>query len=272
MLGRTLTLLGIEWLKLRRQPFPLVCSAAILLVTVVTALFTAPGCENGFDSLARCLNATVPLAAIFLVALGALQFSSEATHGVLRLVLPKPIRRGEWVLAKALCLSLATVLLLALIVAVAGAVVAALHGFQEIRDKTFQEVVHRARDAMFRDVGLAVALLLPPLMAAALFGFLCSTLVDNAGIAVAVAVVVYLVIHAAVQVGFHHPGPYNGLPVFFSSFLGWPIDAIDQFSRGIYTYRWKPHHLALNVAVPFGYWLAQLVAAWLWFRRKDVLS
>ncbi len=271
MIRRTLTLLAIELGKLRRQAFPLVCLLAIAAVTVATAWFTARDCRNGFDSLARCLQVAVPLAAIFLVALGALQFSSEASLGVLRLILPKPIHRGEWVLAKALCLCLAAALVLAVVAGVGAGAVQLLHGFAEIRDATFTDHVHRTREAMVQDFAIGVGLVLLPLVAAALFGFVVSTVIENSGVAVAVATVLYLVLTAAVSVGLHQAGPYHGVPAVFTSFLTWPIDAIDQFSRGVYTYKWKRPDILLSLVVPAAYAAAFATGAWVWFRRKDVL-
>jgi hypothetical protein len=185
-------------------------------------------------------------------------------------VLPRPFHRGEWVLARALVLSVCALALVVGIVGIATLVVGGVHGFADIRDPQF-DVVHRLRGQMVREVALAAALVLPALVAAALFGLLCSVLMDNAGIAVAVATVVYLVLDAAVGIAFLRPGPYQGLPVFFSCYLSWPLDALDQFSRGIYTYKWKSFDVFLNVTVPAVYASALTTATWLWFRRKDVL-
>ncbi|MHC5010642.1 MAG: ABC transporter permease, partial [Planctomycetota bacterium] len=119
-LRRILRLFGVEWMKTRRS---LLFKSGLLATAAVTLLGAAtydplPG-STGWTLVSHSLGAGMWGAEVFLLVLGAISLSGEATGGTLKMMLPHAYRRSDWILAKGLVLLLVAVLFAAVVV-VAG--------------------------------------------------------------------------------------------------------------------------------------------------------
>lgn len=115
--ARLRTLIGVEWMKLRKGRLLRVGLLVAALATLLTALAHAPvENESGWTQAARSTGVGFWTAEILVLVLGATAVAGEASQGTLKMILPHAYRRAEWVAAKAVVLLLAAALFVAIVV------------------------------------------------------------------------------------------------------------------------------------------------------------
>jgi ABC-2 type transport system permease protein len=205
-------------------------------------------------SLAALLPFFLPLAAIMVASY---MLAGEAELGTLRIVLLRPVDRGAMVLAKWVTAIL--YLSVGLLIVVAGGLVfgGLFFGLEPMVTLSGSTV------SVAEGTGLILLTALFALAAMACMvslALLFSAVTDSSLTALIVTVVLYVVIQLLVSFSyFAWLEPYV-FPTYFNDYINLFRDPI----------AWRPIGEALLV---FGLWSAGLTtAAWLLFRRKDVLS
>ncbi|MBI5368278.1 MAG: ABC transporter permease [Planctomycetes bacterium] len=288
---RIFHLTGIELYKLAHQPLAYAVFALALAVTALTALVSAPSATSGYHALARAWHYGTQAGALALLLLGSLSMSSETTQGTLRLLLTRPIHRGELYLAKACALLLVAGLLQAAIVGGGAALVGVARGYGDVVDPQYHKYVYFTNAEMMRYSLQAAALGLLSLMAVALLGLAVSTLVENAGVAVALAILLYVPLGMVPELARLsgiwidmrlHAGRTADLLGVLARTLGlwvlnphveYPFEALQQLGEGIANarsrLRWE--NVRWEILVPATYMVVTSAVGVLHFRRKDVL-
>ncbi|MBI3267819.1 MAG: ABC transporter permease [Planctomycetes bacterium] len=291
MTRRVLNLVRVEVFKLSRQPLVYVVLGLAILVTCLTALLGAPSSLSGFQALARSWQFGTQAAAVSLLILGSLSLASETNQGTLRTVLTRPIARSELFAAKAVALLLLSLATLA-VIAVAGIVLVGVQkGFGDVTgvstiDKGY---VYYRFAAMVGYTAEALALSILPLLAIGFFGLLVSAFVENAGAAVATAVLLYLPLGVVAELSKVAAqwisaklgqDPAAGRVVelvrtlarwVLNPYLEYPFDILAQLGDGITTARFRGGEVLYCLLVPATYLVVSATVGLFHFRRKDIL-
>jgi ABC-2 type transport system permease protein len=274
MTGRSWGPLRREWMKLLFSRRTYVIWAGLLaipgLITLALKLAdTPPGPGEGPEFLSRVVDngMYVPLASLaallpFFLPLAAIMVASymlagEAELGTLRIVLLRPVDRGALLLAK--WFTAITYLLVGLLVVVFGGLVFGGLFF----DLEPMVTLSGSTVSIPESLGLLLLTALFALAAMACMislALLFSAVTDSSLTALIATVVLYVVIQLLVSFSyFDWLVPYV-FPTYFNDYVNLFRDPI----------AWRPIGKAVLV---FGLWSAGLTtAAWLLFRRKDVLS
>ena len=229
---RTLRLTRVELSKLRAHKlFPL---SVVITFAVTTALAFAGKYFAPRTSATRFSNYSLwvvsasfglEIGTILLAALGAMTVSSEATARTLNTMLARPIRRLEFMIAKALSIVFATVVIVGA-ASLAGFLVGgtvpprgvrhhvvvtredgaatfhrespglAFPTYDDVVDPDHPTVLIASKRQVMGDILLGFILLVIPILAAASFGFLIGTLIDSAALAVGIAVGLFVSLEA----------------------------------------------------------------------------
>jgi ABC-type transport system involved in multi-copper enzyme maturation permease subunit len=240
MITRVWTITKIELHKLSRQK--IVYGGFFLVITVVVISVLAEKSLEG-DSLSP-VNGFGPLlsggmngfkmAAFIILVLGGLLFASETTFGTLKTILIAPVRRSDLILAKVLTVIISALILTLLIEFISFFLAWVIYGFAPVTDPTFSEMVHLSKKDMFIYMAYAFLHIVLPLIAIGLMGLLISTLVENAGIAVAVSIVLYLVFDFLIIELFENLSSY-----LFNYYLNYYLAALKNISEGVMQEVWK---------------------------------
>jgi len=192
---RLARLVGVEWLKMRRNRLfqaGLLASAAVTLLAALTHDKLPQ--ETGWTLASASLGAGQIAAEVFLLVLGATALAGEATGGTMKMLLPHAYRRSDWIVAKTVVL-----LIVAVCFAVVVTVVAVGHaGWKEglgdvMREPMFGEAPEAFQTADVMGGHLADTLLsgLAALAATALLGLFVSSLFDGVVAALCVAFLLF---------------------------------------------------------------------------------
>jgi ABC-2 type transport system permease protein len=274
MTGRSWGPLRREWTKLLFSRRTYVIWAGLLaipgLITLALKLAdTPPGPGEGPEFLSRVVDngMYVPLASLaallpFFLPLAAIMVASymlagEAELGTLRIVLLRPVDRGAMLLAK--WFTAITYLFVGLLVVVFGGLVFGGLFF----DLEPMVTLSGSTVSVPESLGLLLLTALFALAAMACMislALLFSAVTDSSLTALIATVILYVVIQLLVSFSyFDWLVPYV-FPTYFNDYVNLFRDPI----------AWRPIGKAVLV---FGLWSAGLTtAAWLLFRRKDVLS
>ncbi|NQT87208.1 ABC transporter permease [bacterium] len=155
---------------------------------------------------------------ILLVALGAMSMSSEATARTLNTLLTRPVRRVEFALAKILTLVFATVCVVGSVTVTSHIIGGTLHvqpktafapvttppperawwemSYGDIRDPHYTDVVIAPKHEVMTAIVLGFTLFVVPVLAAASVSFLIGTLLDSVGLAIGLAIGVFVALEA----------------------------------------------------------------------------
>jgi hypothetical protein len=195
------TLLGVEWLKLRKGW----SLKGGLLVATALAFYVGFAHEpvrgqSGWNSVERSLGAGLLCAEMLLLVLGATSISAESAQGTLKMVLPHAYRRSEWIAAKALALT-AGALLFTLLLTLASLALAedglGLGAVVKPGDEVFgsEPTVHREAGAMAGYVLEAVVASAAALVATAVAGLFFSCLFTGLVASLSAAFLAFATLH-----------------------------------------------------------------------------
>jgi len=220
-LGRTARLTWLELVKLvGHKLFPCILGIVLVLTVglgLVGKHFSQGGAAVKFSNYSLwVVSATYALriAIVLLTALGAMAMASEAAARTLNTMLARPIRRLEFVLAKALSLVVASLVVVAVAAAAGyvvggtvpdpstgGRVVVGTDGeptwqgpsgwslsYGDVVDPLYPDTVIATRGEVTRTILAGFLLLVVPTLAAVSVGFLLGTLIDSSGLAIGLSV------------------------------------------------------------------------------------
>lgn len=267
-----------EAVKLSRQRLPVV----LILLTALAAGATPPllrlGEElarlqekervsvTGFEALAAGVRVGYGAGTLILAVLAATAVSGDASLGTMRAALAHPVRRRDWLLAKAsLLVGIATLLvILTWGIAVSSAWVT--FGFDDVRDPIYPEYVHLSAGQMWGQVGRVALMSLGPLWAVAAVGLLFSVLMDSPAHAVGVTVGAVLVCGPLLA------GLADGLaPYLVFSYVGSSLRSLAEIAGGGAAALEDVQITAGRLLPPLGVAGAALAAGFAALLRRDVL-
>ena len=252
MIPRIWSLTKIELFKFYRQRIFFISLFLLTLVVVVSVLMekispTTKATVNGIAPLiAGCLNG-FRLVTFLILVIGALLVASETTFGTIRTILIAPIRRSELVLAKAITVIILALLFTLLIESIAFGLSWTVYGFYNITDPTFPEIVHLAKAEMLLYVLYTFLHILLPLVAIGLMGLFISTLVENAGISVAISIILYLVLDSFLANLFEEVSSF-----LFNPYWNYYLDTLKNMSEGALQEIWRFKSINLLLGVKAG--------------------
>jgi len=252
MLSRIWSLTKIELFKFYRQRIFFISLVLVVLVVALSVLMekispTTKATVNGIAPLiSGCLNG-FRLVTFLILVIGALLVASETTFGTIRTVLIAPIRRSELVLAKAITVIILALLFTLLIESIAFGLSWTVYGFYNITDPTFPEIVHLAKAEMLLYVLYTFLHILLPLVAIGLMGLFISTLVENAGISVAISIILYLVLDSFLANLFEEVSSF-----LFNPYWNYYLDTLKNMSEGALQEIWRFKSINLLLGVKAG--------------------
>lgn len=202
MSGRLLRLVRAELRRLRGQRMFL---GSLLLVGIAAglgslapfALDSAQSRPNVFLAFAWGLRCGSLFAALAMLTAGANSLSAEFHGGMVRALLIRPVRRSEFVAAKAMGLLVLAAITMLFLVVVAGSVSLATCGWGPVTDPEVPGIVVFDTETMVRTTATALAMSLPALCVLTLVGLCVSSLVDHPGHATGIAIGLHFVLRAA---------------------------------------------------------------------------
>lgn len=289
MLKRIYRLVLVELFKLLRQRIFYIATGLTVLAVAGTILadkYTPTDNPlNGFTVLSKATINGFTIAALFILIFGSLSFSSETTAGVLKMILIAPYRRHELFFAKAVTIKIIALILTALIELIGLSLVWYLYGFGDIVDPTFKDYVHLSGAEALRYTVYTFIIILLPLYAIGFFGLFLSTLIDSAGIAVAIATLFYLFLNYLVVTLFSYLSSF-----LFNFYIDWYLVTLRDVSQGVLGEIWRfrviDHWLGLETAkgqtLDYGAVVKSLLVPVIWsimfvlgglmvFKKKDVI-
>jgi len=307
MFSRVINLVSIELSKLVHQRIFYIALVFIIL-TVVISVFVESGsrekavegltqaettqgrADGGFVPLcSACVNG-FKLAIIFLLIFGSLSLSSEASSGTLRMILIRPFRRSELLIAKTLTLIMVVIIIMALVELLSLTLVDSFYGLGPVVDPDFVYKPYVTKQVMSRYALYSFVLVLLPLIAVISFGLFLSTLIENTGLVVALALLIYLILDYFVIELFPEVAPYlfpyyNNLYFktlsnisFYQDLTeiwrfrvidGW-LGLIKEESERI-TDPVRQWVIIKSIIIPLGYSILFFISSLIIFRKKDIL-
>lgn len=279
MIGRTLTLLRFEISKLlgRRTllvpealysrrgrlaqgflapPFVVLVFFVVAFTTLLSgygsyileravALTSGSGPDvfrNAWTTLANASGKGLLLALVFLLVLAGTAMAEEAQLGTLKAILLRPFRRAELVISKTLALFI-FILALVLVLAAAGALTGSLfYDYGDVVDPEYQ-TVQRSSAEMLGNSLKAFALIIPPMFALLTFALFISTVIEQPGYSVGVAMGGALMMSVAGSLS------KTIAPFIFVTHLTAPLDILKDQSLDFAGSTFQPAEMALAVAV-----------------------
>jgi ABC-2 type transport system permease protein len=289
MIDRFYRCLRAEATKLWRQRLPWVGLVLVVVVTAFAAWINAEMAtdshgaaalpRNAFRFFAIGLRYGFAMSVFFLVLTAGLAVAGESGQGTLKMVLVRPVRRSEVLLAKAGVVGQYAAVLL-LVVAVTAALVGGAvtqSDFGDVIDPQYDDpenpYVYVEAGDMWGHLLLALGLLVLPLLAAGMLGLTVSVLLENPGIASGTAVIVFLALE--IIAGF-----FAGRPAaryFFNHYM--PTFSDDSYvailrgnAEGMSDAIWPEDLWVWNLACPALTMVVLLTVSLIVFRRKAILT
>ncbi len=257
---------------------PLAWLGALAVATAAAVIGARePIRDNGYVIFEAAMQAAIPTAIYFLVAVAAISVAGDRTRGTVRWILPRPIARRGYVLGKAFAHAVLALVLLVLAVTSSyataqgagfGDVVSNVNGDED--DAVFRFVEDEAIEPEFsastmrRRTMFATFLALPALLTATGIGLLVSTiLASSAGAVIAALAVTAPLTYLPEVLGLTAENARN-LPLRASTDY---LDQVREFGRHLATASWPDYpatawmwSIGIVVGLP-------LLAAALFFRR-----
>lgn len=245
--------------------------------------------DGGFVPLINACTNGFKIAIIFLLILGSLSLSSEASSGTLRMILIRPFRRSEFLIAKILTLIMVVIIIMALVKLLSLILVESLYGLGPVVEPYQEYETCVAKSVMSRYTLYSFILVLLPLVAVVSLGLFFSTLIENTGIVVAMTLLVYLTLDYFVIGLFPEIAPYL-FPYYNTFYFNTLFDI--SFHRDLTDiWRFRVIDMALglkvdepfaitparqwiiikSIIIPVGYSIFFFISSLLIFRKKDIL-
>jgi len=239
MFSRIWTLTKVEFYKLFRQKIFYFSFALVIIVVVLSVILQKFGQDpkspvNGFSPLINaCLNG-FRITAFFILIIAGLLYASETTYNTIKTILIAPFSRTELILAKALTIIILALFFAVLIESISLVLARILYGFADITDPTFPEIVHLPKSNMYTYLLYTFIQIVLPLVAIGLMGLFISSITENAGIAVSVSIMAYLVLDTFIESLFESASSF-----LFSHYLNYYLATCRNITEGVLDEIWK---------------------------------
>jgi ABC-type transport system involved in multi-copper enzyme maturation permease subunit len=221
---------------------------------------------NGFLTLAASCRAGAIVSALLLLLYAAGILAGEGTGGTLRLLLTRPVSRGDLLAAKATLL-LCTTLVFTVAVALTGGIAGLLTGgYGDFVDPRYGQVDYTAGE-LWSVAAKSLALVPLALFATACFGLLVSALFDSTGTAVTVSVLGGFGALAGAMIL-----PAHLAPLDFLAHVDRGLAVLHSCARGLSEYRFDGRFLLPGIVVPAVSALVFLLAARILFAVRNIHS
>ena len=256
-------LLRNEIAKTIRCKLPYLGVVAVAVVCVLTFVFTKnlPGGSslNGWAFVGFTMQAGfADVGLIFLAIFSSLLISEENGSGTLRTILPLPIYRREFYLAKVLMGLIYMVALYVTALIVSSGLAMARYHFGPIEDSA--GMIYSKRETLINFLAAFFLSWLPG-SAAVLFGILLSSIARKGGQTVGVAVGLIILIEAVKHVA--------GIDRYvFTSYMGSSWLVFHELAQGV-SYEWFPEIWKM-ITVPLISVVVFFTAGWVIFCRRDI--
>jgi len=205
------------------------------------------------------------VALFLLVALAATSLPRESELGTWRILLVRPVRRHELLLAKWGVLALATLVVFVAVALVSGLGAFLLFGLDDVKYPAIDKV-YRTASVMTSHVLLAHAVSFLPFLALVTAAYAVGAWLDRTGPAV-VAGLSLMIAGEIADLFWPRLQPF--LPGFYRVY-GFHI--MGYWGQAIPTEQWKWPIVLAGQALSLGLLLLFMGGAILWFRRKAILS
>jgi hypothetical protein len=289
MLPRVGRLVRFELAKLMRQKlpyvvlFPIIGAVMLVMLRAMDVHGEAPAnpmVRNGFEYLATSCLWALRLVSVFAVVIASLSLSGEAAQGTWRMVLVRPVTRTDVFISKALVVAIVVLALFLATALLSWATLHLVHGFwreghyvSPLNEGRYtlmgEEVVadpNRPQEALEADFRLAMALSILPLLASGFFGLLISSLFDNTGAAVGLAMFLAIFLY-----GFSTVDRTAGKWIFSRS-LEYGLTVAKHRAEGYSDRKWEDDEIARSWQVPLVSSVLFLAGAYAIFLKRDVLT
>ena len=289
MISRVGRLVRFELAKLFRQKMPYVVLfpivGAILLVMmrgldVQGEAVGDPRIRNGFEYLETSCLWALRLVSVFAVVIASLSLSGEASQGTYRMILVRPVTRTDVFISKAFVVAVVVIALFIATALLSYFMLHLVHGFW--RDGSYmsplnegrytlmgEEVLsdpNRGKDVLAADFRLAMTLSILPLLASGFFGLLISSIFDNTGAAVGLAMFLAIALYGFASVD-RKAGKY-----VFSHSLEYGLTVAKHKAEGYSDRKWEDEEIQRTWVVPLLSGVVFLGAAYGIFVRRDILT
>lgn len=243
MTGRVLRLTRFELRKLAARRLPVLALALVVAIALLapsvgravdtaSSLMSGKGAQhadswkNGWTAMASAVSTARLFVFIVVVVLAGSAVAEEASHGTLKTLFVRPVRRVELLLAKALATWGwgALLLVVAVLAAMLGAELNL--GLYDVADPTFGITKHTF-GTMLGYTALATVVTLAPLAALTGLGLLASCLSDHPGHATGGAIGALFFLSGLAGVA-THPGVRDAMFVTYSAM---PFEVVDALAN-----------------------------------------
>ncbi|MEK7466901.1 MAG: ABC transporter permease subunit [Planctomycetota bacterium] len=289
MMSRVGRLVRFEMAKLFRQKlpyvvlFPIVASILLVMVRGLDVQGEAvadPRIRNGFEYLETSCLWALRLVSVFAVVIASLSLSGEASQGTYRMILVRPVTRTDVFISKALVIAVVVIVLFIATALLSYLMLHLVHGFW--RDGSYlsplnegrytlmgEEVLsdpNRAKEVLAADFRLAMTLSILPLLASGFFGLLISSIFDNTGAAVGLAMFLAIALYGFATVD-RQAGKY-----VFSHSLEYGLTVAKHRAEGYSDRKWEDEEIQRTWMVPLLSGVVFLGAAYGIFVKRDILT
>jgi ABC-type transport system involved in multi-copper enzyme maturation permease subunit len=223
------------------------------------------GIESAYQGFSRGASNGFILGGILLLFYSSMLLASEGNLRTWKTIMLRAHTRLEWVAGKFALMLLMSVGLLLLVTASSFLAAALVAPYGAIAEEGY--VIYEAA-FMAESSLLAVALVVPPLVALSAFGLMVSTLTDHTGIAASGCIGSYVFLEALkTSVG-------GGRIYLFNTFMPSLLDtsyfqALRGFAEGMSDAGWAPDLVVFNIATPLVSALVFTGVAAVVFGRRD---
>ncbi|KAF0246957.1 MAG: hypothetical protein FD180_180 [Planctomycetota bacterium] len=288
-MSRVGRLTRFELAKLFRQKLPYVVLfpivGAILLVImrgmdVKSEVVADPRLRDGFEYLVTSCLWALRLVSGFAVVIASLSLSGEASQGTYRMILVRPVTRTDVFISKALVVAIVVIALFIATALLSYVMLHVVHGFW--RDGNYvsplnegrytlmgEEIVsdpNLSKDVLAADFRLAMALSILPLLASGFFGLLISSIFDNTGAAVGLAMFLAIALYGFASVD-RQAGKY-----VFSHSLEYGMTIAKHRAEAYSDRKWEEEEIRRTWVVPLLSGVVFLGAAYAIFVKRDILT
>lgn len=274
MMRRVGRLVQTELMKLSAQRFFYVALLLVAAATLTAELLFARGRspkETSWGSLhalqlfSEGWDIGLTLATFVLVMFSSMMMAAEYDRGTIKVLLTRPVTRGDFFLSKVLSVLLLAVFLFAFVLFASLVPALSLGALGPVWDDTAYLIQREAAEINAHAVR-AVGICALSFVAAGFLGLLVSTWTESSGYAVAIALILYLVgyfltkfvVDDVQEKLFFHYGPYA-------------VGKLKEFAGGGTT-KWAPRVVerSTHITVPLAYIAAFVPVAYGLFRNKNI--
>jgi ABC-2 type transport system permease protein len=269
MIRRIGRLVRVELMKLFAHPFFAVSLALVLATTLLAGWVTAATSATAWhhphavDIFASGSKWGLRLVSFVVLISGAMLFAGEFDRGTIKLLLTRPITRGEVFAAKAVSNAILALVLMGAVFGLAWGIGCWKGELGPVWDPE-EYVSPVSSAALLGHLVQAIQTAVPSIIALGLLGLLLSNVVESSGHAVGLALVLAMGVGLATEVAsrWEH--------YWVNTYPGYALSLLGEFARGKAA-RWRDLG-SLPWSVPLATALISLALGFIIFRRRNITA